>query len=164
MCFVDAASTSGCLYPTAGPLAAGIGPALDIAPVFAGGHDASVVAVHAGECDAGFVNDKMVESILIDADRTGAGAIKIIWRSETIAGSPIAVLSSLPGGLRAEIRRFALEEANSDRLAERGLFDSPQDCARTDENAWGWTEVNDAFYDGVRRVLSFTRTTEPREE
>ena len=160
VCFVDPASTSGYLYPTAGLLAAGIDPERDIAPVFAGGHDASVVAVHAGKCDAGFAYDEMVESALIDAGRIGPGDIKIIWRSETIASSPIAVLTSLPSDLRSEIRRIVLEEANSDRLAERGFCDSPQDCRVTDEDAWGWTRVNDAFYDGVRKVLSLTQPPE----
>lgn len=161
VCFVDPASTSGYLYPTAGLLAAGINPERDVASVFAGGHDASVAGVHAGECDAGFAYDEMVESTLIDAGLIGPGDIKIIWRSETIASSPIAVLTSLPSDLRAEIKRIVLEEANSDRLAERGFCDSPQDCTLTDEDAWGWTEVNDAFYDSVREVLSITQAGGP---
>ena len=161
VCFVDPASTSGYLYPTAGLRAAGIDPERDIAPVFAGGHDASVVAVHASKCDAGFAYDEMVESALIDAGRIGPGDIKIIWRSETIAGSPIAVLTSLPSDLRSEIERIVLEEANSDRLTERGFCDSPQDCTLTDEDAWGWTPVNDALYDGVREVLSITQAYKP---
>lgn len=158
VCFVDPASTSGYLYPTAGLLAAGIDPGSDITPVFVGGHDASVLAVHAGECDAGFAYDEMVDSALIDDGRIAPGDLKIIWRSETIAGSPIAVLTSLPAGLIAEIRRIVLTEANSDRLAERGFCESPQACRLTDENAWGWAAVDDAFYDGVRTVLSLTQS------
>ena len=122
VCFVDPASTSGYLYPKAGLLAAGIDPDSDITPVFAGGHDASVLAVHDGECDAGFAYDEMVDSALIDDGRIAPGDIKIIWRSDTIASSPIAVLTSLPDDLTAEIRRIVLTEANSDRARRARLL------------------------------------------
>ena len=161
VCFVDPASTSGYLYPTAGLMSVGIDPLRDIEMVFAGGHDASVLAVHDGVCDAGFSYDEMVESTLVNAGLIAPGDIKVVWKSEGIAGSPIAVLRSLPSNLQAEIKRIVLLEANSDRLAERGFCDTPQSCTLTDEDAWGWASANDALYDSVREVLSITRAYKP---
>ena len=67
VCFVDPGSTSGFLYPSAGLLDAGIDPETDVTPVFAGGHDASVISVKNGDCDAGFAYDTMVTQQLIDS-------------------------------------------------------------------------------------------------
>lgn len=59
VCFVDPSSTSGFLYPTAGLIEEGViasGSEADISaavtPIYAGGRDASALAVKSGDCDA----------------------------------------------------------------------------------------------------------------
>ncbi|MEJ7801584.1 MAG: phosphonate ABC transporter ATP-binding protein, partial [Ilumatobacter sp.] len=138
VCFVDPGSTSGFLYPSAGLIAEGIDPESGVSPIFAGGHDASVISVNNGDCEAGFAFDAMVDNILIESGDIEEGAIKTVWESEVIAGSPIAVNLELPESLVEEIRRIVLEEANTDRLLERGICEDVETCGLTDENSWGW--------------------------
>lgn len=157
VCFVDPGSTSGFLYPSAGLLEVGIDPETGVSPVFAGGHDASVISVKNGDCDAGFAFDTMVDVELIESGDIAEGEIETVWESELIAGSPLAVASDLPADLLAEIRRIVLEEANSDRLAERGICADAESCTLSDEGSWGWAEVDDAFFDGVRAVCETTQ-------
>jgi phosphonate transport system substrate-binding protein len=84
------------------------------------------------------------------------GELKVVWESEVIAGSPIAVHLDLPENLSSEIVRIVQEEVNVDALIERGVCDSQQDCGLTDENVWGWVPVDDSFYDGGRAVCDAT--------
>lgn len=158
VCFVDPGSTSGYLYPSAGLLELGIDPESDVTPVFAGGHDASVISVNNGDCDAGFAFDAMVDSVLIEAGDIAEGDITTVWKSEVIAGSPLAMQNGLPESLKAEIIRLVLEVANRDQLLADGRCTSADDCGLTDENAWGWIPVEDSFYDGVRAVCEATKS------
>ena len=72
VCFVDPNSTSGYLYPTAGLLQAGIDPRAGVTPIFAGGHDASALAVASGQCDAGFAQESTVDKTEVAPDRKTA--------------------------------------------------------------------------------------------
>lgn len=155
VCFVDPGSTSGFLYPSAGLIDAGIDPNTGVTPVFAGGHDASVISVHNGDCEAGFAFDAMVDTITIESGDVPEGAIKTVWKSEVIAGSPLAVRTDLPESLVTEIRRIIVELANKDHLLEVGICDA--ECKLTDEDVWGYAEVGDDFYDGVRAVCEATK-------
>jgi phosphonate transport system substrate-binding protein len=75
ICFPDRYSTSGYLYPAAALLAVGIQPEHDITPIFAGGHDASVLAVANGQCDAGFAFDSLAGRWLIEQHQIQPGKI-----------------------------------------------------------------------------------------
>ncbi|WP_051063465.1 phosphate/phosphite/phosphonate ABC transporter substrate-binding protein [Ilumatobacter nonamiensis] len=156
VCFVDPGSTSGFLYPSAGLIAEGIDPESGVTPVFAGGHDAAVISVDNGDCEAGFAFDAMVDNILIESGDIAEGDIETVWKSEVIAGSPIALRTGLPQSLVDEINRIVIEEANTTRLVERGICEDVETCGLTDENAWGWVPVDDSFYDGVRAVCDQT--------
>jgi len=158
ICFVDPGSTSGFLYPSAGLLDVGIDPETDVTPVFAGGHDASVISVKNGDCDAGFAYDSMVTQQLIDSGDIEEGEIKVVWESAVIAGSPIAVLTALPQSLQDEISRIIIDEVNIDALVERGVCTDAETCTiNDDEDSWGYVVVDDAFYDGVRAVCETTQ-------
>lgn len=155
VCFVDPGSTSGYLYPTAGLLEAGVDPETDIQPVFAGGHDASVLAVASGQCDAGFAYDSMVDSQLIEKGSLRPGEIAVVWRSEMIAGSPIAIVDSLDPALKDQLARLVGTQANVDYLKANGYCSG--ECKLGDEESWGYKPVDDAFYNGVRKVCEITR-------
>lgn len=165
VCFVDPGSTSGFLYPSAGLLDVGIDPEEDVNATFAGGHDASAVAVATGQCDAGFAFDAMVTDIAIREGQINEGDLEVVWESEVIAGSPLAVSTQLPEDLVEEIQRIIIEN-NGEVLLERGLCgddltgeldDGSQFCALTDEGVWGYADVDDSFYDGVRAVCESTQ-------
>ncbi|MDQ4009256.1 MAG: phosphate/phosphite/phosphonate ABC transporter substrate-binding protein [Actinomycetota bacterium] len=155
VCFVDPSSTSGYLYPTAGLLEAGIDPTKDIEPIFAGGHDASVLAVKSGQCDAGFAYDSMVDSQLIDKGSLQPGEITTLWKSETIPSSPIAIADDLDPELRSTLTRLIAEQANVDYLKANGFCSG--DCKLGDEDSWGYKAVDDALYNGVRKVCDVTK-------
>lgn len=157
VCFVDPSSTSGFLYPSAGLIEAGVDPQSGIQPVFAGGHDASALSVAAGDCEAGFAFDAMVEEVLVDSGQLEPGAVEVIWKSEVIAGSPLAVSQDLPESLVDEINRVIVEQANVDHLTEVGICEAEAECQLTDERVWGYAEVDDSFYDGVRAVCASTK-------
>lgn len=156
VCFVDPASTSGFLYPSEGLLSAGIDPETGITPVFAGGHDASALAVANGDCDAGFAFDAMIDKNLIESGDIKEGDLKTVWKSEVIAGSPLAMQSGLPQSLKDEIIRVITQEANVDALVASGICDSVENCGLTDEKVWGYVTKPDSFYDGVRQVCEVT--------
>ena len=156
ICFVDPASTSGFLYPSEGLLSAGIDPETGITPVFAGGHDSSALAVANGDCDAGFAFDAMIDKNLIESGDIKEGDLNIIWKSEVIAGSPLAIQAGLPQTLKDEIKRIITEEANVDALVASGICDSVENCGLTDEKVWGYVSKPDSFYDGVRKVCEVT--------
>ncbi|HJT93308.1 MAG TPA: PhnD/SsuA/transferrin family substrate-binding protein, partial [Mycobacterium sp.] len=121
ICFVDPSSTSGYLYPTAGLLEAGINPTKDIEPIFAGGHDASVLAVKSGQCDAGFPYDSMVDSQLIEKGSLQPGEIATLWKSEkTPAHRSPSPTTSTPE-LKDTLARLIAEQANVDDLKANGF-------------------------------------------
>ena len=157
VCFVDPNSTSGYLYPTAGLIEAGIDPETGITPVFAGGHDASALAVASGQCDAGFAYDAIVDTQLIESGQLQPGQLRTVWKSETIAGSPVAVASDVSPELRQTIGDALVQEANVDYLAANGFCASADDCEVGEEGSWGYAPVDDSFYDGVRRVCDVTK-------
>lgn len=158
VCFVDPASTSGYLYPTAGLLEAGIKPeAGGLKQTFAGGHDASVLAVASGQCEAGFAYDTMVDVELVESGQIQPGQITTVWKSETIAGSPVAVAGDVDEQTRTQIAEAFATKANVDYLTENGFCESVQTCQVGEEGGWGFVAVDDALFDGVRKVCEVTK-------
>lgn len=162
VCFVDPGSTSGFLYPTAGLIEAGViksGSEADISaamtPIYAGAHDASVLAVNSGDCDAGFAQDSMVDSTLIEKGDLQPGAIKTVWKSEMIAGSVFAANDSLGPEAIEKLKTILIEKANADVLQSEGFCEG-DGCLITDERAWGVVAASDSDYDGVRKVCEVT--------
>lgn len=162
VCLVDPASTSGGLFPAAMLLDAGLDPDTDLQATYAGAHDAAVLAVMSGDCDAGFAFDTMVTRVLPQAGEIEEGDVKIVAESEIIPGSPIAMGNWLPEALKDELRA-AFQTANAEYLAAEGYCDDPVEdddgrtvCPITDENRYGLTPVDDAYYDGIRLVCELT--------
>jgi phosphonate transport system substrate-binding protein len=155
VCFVDRNSTSGYLYPSAGLLAAGLKPDQDMIPIFVGGHDASVLAVAKGQCDAGFAYDTIVDSRLIEQHQIQPGEIVTVWKSQTIPGSPLVLAENLSPGLREQLTTALQQKANADYLRANGFCHD--ECGLADGDAKGFVRVDDAFYDSVREVCKITR-------
>ena len=162
VCFVDPGSTSGFLYPTAGLIEEGViksGSEADISgamtPIYAGAHDASVLGVKSGDCDAGFAQDSMVDSTLIDKGDLKPGEIKTVWKSEMIAGSVFAANDSLGPDAIEKLETIFTEKANADVMEADGYCQGDA-CLITDERAWGVVPAADGDYDGVRKVCEVT--------
>jgi phosphonate transport system substrate-binding protein len=163
VCFVDPGSTSGFLYPSSGLIDAGVitsGTEKDLAagvqPVFAGGHDASALAVAAGDCEAGFAMQSMVEDTLPAAGDLADGDLKEVWRSPKISGSLFVGNDALGAENIATLTTLLTEKANSEYLLSQGFCDGG--CLLTDEDAWGFAPAEDADYDGTREVCTLTKS------
>ncbi|WP_110588330.1 phosphate/phosphite/phosphonate ABC transporter substrate-binding protein [Microbacterium suaedae] len=158
VCFVDPTSTSGYLFPSAGLLDAGIDPEEDVEAVVAGSHDGSALSVADGTCDAGFAYDAMVEETLIESGQMEDGAVETVWKSEVIPGSPYVSNNALPDDLEAELKRLFTEELNIPALIEAGVCSSEDDCPMPEESEYGFVEVEDSLYDGIRAVCEITQS------
>lgn len=174
VCFVDPGSTSGFLFPSAALLAEGLDPSensTDIEAIFAGGHDASAIAVSNGDCDAGFAYDTMVTEQLIESgdipgviDGTGEGetvneadaSIEIIWKSTPIAAPPLAAGNWLPESMIDEIREIVTTKVNVDWAVDNGYCDSVDDCPLSDGPFWGYLAGEDSYFDGIRELCDLT--------
>ncbi|MER6991148.1 phosphate/phosphite/phosphonate ABC transporter substrate-binding protein [Saccharopolyspora hirsuta] len=155
VCFVDPTSTSGYLYPKAGLLQAGINPDTDVQPIFAGGHDASAIAVVKGDCDAGFAYDSMVDRQLVEKGQLQPGQLSTVWKSAVIPGDPVAISDDLDPALKAKLTAALRDKANSDSLRQNGFCTG--ECKIGDIDGYGFAPVDDAFYDGIREVCETTR-------
>lgn len=163
VCFVDPGSTSGFLYPSAGLIEAGVIASSQekdltagLKPVYAGGHDASALAIKNGDCEAGFAMESMVDTTLPGKGELKANELTKVWTSKTIAGSMFAVRQELGAEQVASLTKILTEKANADDLKSAGMCEG--DCLITDEDAWGVVPAKDADYDGVRQVCAITKS------
>ena len=156
VCFTDNLSTSGYLYPTAGLIDAGLEIGKDYTAVYAGGHDKSVAAVKAGTCDLGFAFDDMVTKTAITAGIIKPGDVKIIWTSNAIPNSPIAIRTELPASLVAKIKA-TVPKLDSLYLQAGGFCSSANrfGCNAGGSNAW--IQVNESFFQPIADVCNKTK-------
>ncbi|MER5939542.1 phosphate/phosphite/phosphonate ABC transporter substrate-binding protein [Streptomyces sp. NPDC001928] len=157
VCFVDPNSTSGYLYPRSGLLAAGVDVEKGITAVMSGGHDASVLAVKSGQCEAGFAYDTMVDKQLIEKGQLKKDEITTVWKSDLIPGSPVAISDDLDADLKQKITNAFRTMANVDYLKAHGYCGGSAKCEVDDAGDWGYATVDDATYDGVRKVCEVTK-------
>jgi len=143
-CRPDEYSTSGWIIPSITLRSVGIDPDADLTLVDAGSHDASVVGVYNGDCDAG--------SSYVDA-RSGVAdeypdvmdVLTVINESVEIPNDGVQYHPSVPRELRDEINGVLLR------------IDEIEGAVEALEQAYEWTELaefGDDFYDPFRNVLS----------
>ena len=72
-----------------------------------------------------------------------------------IAGSPIAILTTLPEDLQAKIRS-AFAKLNVDDLTASGRCDGSE-CLLPDGYEWGYVEYDDGQFEGIRQVCETTQ-------
>jgi len=137
--FVDPASTSGGLVPTTALIKAGVDPETDLAERFyAGSHGAVIIAVREDKVDAGAIADNR----LLDAIEAGVireSEIVIIYRSEPICNSPIAVRSDLSESLKQRIKEVFLN--------------MPRDLSLNyGTKCLGFVEAKDEDYNPIREI------------
>lgn len=157
VCFVDPASTSGTLFPSQGLLEVGLDPTKDLTQIFAGAHDASLLAVKSGQCDAGFAQESQMPSFL-ESGQLEEGALRQIWTSPIIPGSPMAMSTqSLDAATQDKVRTALREKANVDVLTQAGICAGGSTCALPDDATWGYVPVADDTYAPVRQVCAATK-------
>jgi phosphonate transport system substrate-binding protein len=152
VCFVDPNSTSGHLYPVAGLQKAGLDPEKDLKAIYAGGHDASVLSVLKGDCDAGFAYDTMVDKLLPKQGKLKPGQLRIVWKSDAIPNSPVAISNDLTPALKDKLVDLFQHKANADYMAAQGLCTGLEDCMPG--GGWGYIPTTDSTFDIIRHVCT----------
>lgn len=157
VCFVDQASTSGYLVPSEGLLKVHIDPTKDVDAVMAGGHDASLLGLESGQCEAAFAHDAMLTT-LDNSGQLKADSIEAIWESEPIPEDPIVINEDTLDKETAEKIRTAIREfANKPALVEKGICSSEEDCVLPEEIEWGYRPVSDKDYQSIREICTVTK-------
>jgi phosphonate transport system substrate-binding protein len=113
--FVEQASASGYIFPATIFLNNDIDPESDIDPIFAGGHDASVIAVCEGQAEVGVSFDDARGAAETTCD-VPANVVVFAYGPE-IPNDGWAVLGSLPDELKEQIKQALLDYAGSEEGA-----------------------------------------------
>ncbi len=142
-CRPDPGSTSGWVIPSLLMLGAGIDPETDLAEIVdTGGHDAVVIAVYNGDCDAGstFEDARSIVDEFEDLNEV----VVVVQTTAPIPNDSVAFVPDFPQEQRDEIVAALMRLNDSDEGIELlgGLF------------SWaGLVEIDDDFYDGFRQQL-----------
>ncbi|HGZ70573.1 MAG TPA: phosphonate ABC transporter substrate-binding protein [Nitratifractor sp.] len=136
--FTDPHSTSGTLVPSVLFAEKGIDPKKYFSKViYSGKHEASILSVKNGKVDAASTNNLSFGRGL--GKQWEKEDFNIIWKSDLIAGNPIAVRKDLPESLKK-----ALKEA----------FVAFKDKETLDKIKYaGYAPVTDKEYDGIRALI-----------
>lgn len=148
--FVDPASTSGAIYPRVMLMNAGINPEKDFKRlIYAGGHDAAVLAVLHGKVDAAatFANDPQGK------DSAWSNALKNPKERELIV--PIAITKPIPSDNIAVRKDLDPTIANQIKQAFLTLSSTPEGRKRIREvyQVDGFVEGSPADYAPVREAF-----------
>ncbi|MFH1358730.1 MAG: phosphonate ABC transporter substrate-binding protein [archaeon] len=139
--FVDPASTSGNLMPRKILIENGIDPKKDFSNYYyAGTHNAVEYAIANGKVDAAADSDNSYDRMVAEGEIDPNVNI-IIYKSEPIPGSPIAVRGDLPEELKEKITR-ALIDMNEQTINK---VDGWGDIAN-------YQKVSDSDYDIIRDI------------
>lgn len=157
VCVVDQASTSGYLVPMKGLADVGLDLNADLTPVLAGGHDASLLSLESGNCDAAFAHDAMLTT-LQKSGQVEEGALRSIWVSDPITEDPIAInRGTADAELADTITRVLREKATKPGLVEAGVCTSEADCELPEETEYGYVPVTDADFNPIRDICTVTQ-------
>jgi phosphonate transport system substrate-binding protein len=113
--FVEQASASGYIFPATVFISQGIDPESDIDPLFAGSHDASVIAVCEGDAEVGVAFDDARGAAETECDI--AENVVVFAYGPEIPNDGWAVAGDLPDDLKEEIKQALLDYAGSEEGA-----------------------------------------------
>jgi phosphonate transport system substrate-binding protein len=136
--FVDVGSTSGYIAPSIYLQDAGITPAKEM---FAGSHNAAILAVKNGSVDVAAVASNRVATALAEGVLS-EGEYKVVWQSPLIPNCPIAIQS-------------AMSQRDKDTLI-RLFIEMPEDIVlaiATNESSY--LKADDATYDPIREIIRY---------
>jgi phosphonate transport system substrate-binding protein len=114
--FVEATSASGYIFPATVFLTQGMNPESDLNPLFAGSHDASVIAVCEGQAEVGVSFDDARTAAVTDCDV--ASEVVVFAYGPEIPNDGVAVSGELPAELRQQIADALMAYAETEEGAE----------------------------------------------
>lgn len=159
VCYLEASSAGGYLFPALGLKAAGLDPVAettkDIEPIFTGFLGIQpAVNVANGDCDLGFLPDAQYERALPASGLVEEGALKVIWESEVIPAYTLTVNRKLPKDLIAKITEIVIAKGNKSYMVESGRCSSEEDCPFLSLSQWGYVSEVDETYNQVREACA----------
>jgi phosphonate transport system substrate-binding protein len=113
--FVEQTSASGYIFPATVLLGEGIDPETDIEPLFAGSHDASVIAVCGGDAEIGVSFDDARTIATSECDI--ANEVVVFAYGGEIPNDGIAVSGDLPDDLKDAITQALMDYADTEEGA-----------------------------------------------
>jgi phosphonate transport system substrate-binding protein len=155
-CFSDPASTSGYLYPSYGLLSVGISPQTGVTPVFAGSDTTAPLDVAKGSCQVGFSNNLDLP-LIFTQNHIPTSDIKIVWKSQTIPGSPVAASDSLPASFRKALENTLVKYGNSAYMAAHHYCSSVTACD-TITGSYGYAPPSVANYSPIAKICAITKS------
>ena len=114
--FVEQTSASGYIFPATVLLGEGIDPESDIEPLFAGSHDASVIAVCEGQAEVGVSFDDARTAAVTDCDVENE--VVVFAYGPEIPNDGVAVSGDLPDDLKERIKQALMDFAETEEGAE----------------------------------------------
>jgi len=114
--FVEQTSASGYIFPATVLITEGLNPESDIEPLFAGSHDASVIAVCEGDAEVGVSFDDARTIATTDCDVENE--VVVFAYGPEIPNDGIAVAGGLPDDLKQEIADALMAYADTEEGAE----------------------------------------------
>jgi phosphonate transport system substrate-binding protein len=148
----DPASTSGNLYPRVGLQNIGIDPERDFKKViFAGpgGHVSVAMDLKAAKVDAGGFMLTAYKR-LIQTGKLNADDIRILWQSDLIPVSPVAVRGNLPEAFKKKIQAALIAMPQK----EPKLWATLRSAYPMPEGGSIYVPVTDSTYDGLRHYTA----------
>lgn len=146
--FTSSQSTSGTLVPTVMFSKSGINPQEYFSKVlYSGGHEASILSIKAGKIDAASTNDLDFNRGLGKA--WTADDFNIIWKSDLIPGSPMAVRGDLPESLKKALKEAFISYNDKDGLNKLKIK--------------GYIEANDSMYNPIRDLIEVKKQLEAKK-
>ena len=146
--FTSSQSTSGTLVPTVMFSKSGINPQEYFSKVlYSGGHEASILSIKAGKIDAASTNDLDFNRGLGKA--WTADDFNIIWKSDLIPGSPMAVRGDLPESLKKALKEAFISYNDKDGLNKLKIK--------------GYIEANDSMYNPIRDLIEVKKQLEEKK-
>ena len=115
--FVEQASASGYIFPATIFITQGIDPETGIEPVFAGGHDNSVLTVSRGDAEVGVSFDD-ARTIVLEENPEVAENVVVFAYGPEIPNDGWAVRGELPDSLKEAITQALLDYADTDEGKE----------------------------------------------
>jgi phosphonate transport system substrate-binding protein len=155
-CYSDPASTSGYLYPSYGLLSVGINPSTGVTPVFAGSDTTAPLDVAKGSCQVGFSNNLDLP-LIFTQNHIPRSDIKIVWKSVSIPGSPVAASDSLPASLRSALENVLVKYGNSTYEAAQHYCSSVSSCDNITEQ-YGFAPPSVANYSVIATICKLTKS------
>jgi len=122
LCLVDPNSASGNNVPRFAMSKMGVAPESHFGKiVYSGSHENAVLGLQQGTCDAAFNwwNTERESNLMRMATKGMARAedFRIVFRSDLIPGSPIAMMTSMPADMRMQVRQAFIDAAQKGRDA-----------------------------------------------